>query len=304
MAPGLTITINSAKIASDGTITTVYSIADPNGLPLDASGVTTPGVVSLSYIAAVLPNSQQQYTSYTTRVATGTLIPTTNQAGADTGGAVTQVAAGQYQYVFHTKAPSGFDVTATHTIGIYGSRNLTVYNLPTNYATATFNFVPNGSAVAHTRDIIRTASCDQCHDQLSAHGGSRRAVALCILCHTPQTTDPNTGNTVDFKVFIHKIHMGSSLPSVIAGKPYQIISTFGTSDFSNVVDPAMVQRCDKCHQQTTGAAQATAYLTNPSAAACGSCHDDVNLATGREPCGWPAARRYPVRKLPHSTGRA
>src|SRR5579859_5747485 len=145
--PGLSITINSAKIAADGTITAVYSIADPGGLPLDSTGVTTPGTVSLSLVAAVLPANQTQYTAYTTRVATGTVIATTNQAGADSGGVTTQVVPGQYQYVFKTKAPSGFDQTATHTIGIYGSRNLTVYNLGTNYASATFNFVPNGSPV-------------------------------------------------------------------------------------------------------------------------------------------------------------
>ena len=144
--PGLAIKILSAKIASDGTITTVYTITDPAGLPLDNTGVSTPGTVSLSFVAAVLPSNQAQYTSYTTRVATGAAIATTNQAGADTGGVITALAGGQYQYVFETKAPSGFDATATHTIGIYGSRNLTVYNLGTNYASATFNFVPNGAA--------------------------------------------------------------------------------------------------------------------------------------------------------------
>src|SRR5277367_447295 len=50
--PGLTITVNSAQIAPDGTISVVYTIADPNGLPLDIAGVYTPGAISLSYIAA------------------------------------------------------------------------------------------------------------------------------------------------------------------------------------------------------------------------------------------------------------
>jgi len=40
-----------------------------------------------------------------------------------------------------------------------------------------------------------------------------------------------------------------------------------------------------CHSQTTGAAQQTAYLNNPSRAACGSCHDDVNFATGLNHAG-------------------
>ena len=131
--PGLTILINSAKIASDGTISAVYTLSDPNGLALDTSGVDTPGTISLSFVAAVLPNGQKDYTAYTTRTTTGTVIASTQQPGADSGGvSATTGTPGQYQYTFHTKAPSGFDVTATHTIGIYGSRNLTAYNLGTN----------------------------------------------------------------------------------------------------------------------------------------------------------------------------
>ena len=188
--PGLVIKVNSAQIAGDGTITAVYTVSDPAGLPLDTTGVTTPGTISLSFIAAVLPNAQEQYTSYTTRTATGTVLATTQQAGADSGGTSTQVGPGQYQYTFHTRAPSGFDATATHTIGIYGSRNLTIFNLGTNYASTTFNFVPNGAAVTHTHDIIKTASCNACHDQLSAHGGSRRGMDMCVL--VPHAAEPPT----------------------------------------------------------------------------------------------------------------
>jgi OmcA/MtrC family decaheme c-type cytochrome len=47
-----------------------------------------------------------------------------------------------------------------------------------------------------------------------------------------------------------------------------------------VIDPASAQRCEVCHSQTTGAAQEKAFLTEPSRAACGACHDDVNFATG------------------------
>ncbi len=289
--PGLTITVNSAQIATDGTISAVYTVADPSGLPLDAAGVTAPGTISLSYVAAVIPNSQEDYTAYTTRPATGTVIASTQQPGADTGGIATAAGAGQYQYTFNTKASSGFDATATHTIGIYGSRNLTVYNLGTNYASATYNFVPNGSKVTHVHDIIETASCNACHDQLSAHGGSRRGMQMCVLCHQPQNMDPNTGETLDAKVFFHKIHMGLNLPSVIAGTPYvPAVNSFGTFNYSTVAfpaDPGDPRRCVTCHSQSTGAAQATAYLLNPTRAACGSCHDDVNFATGVNHPGGP-----------------
>ena len=277
--PGLVITINQAQIASGGTITVVYTLTDPNGLPLDAAGVTTPGTITLGYIAAVLPNDQEEYTAYTTHANSGPAVPSTNQPGPDSGGVTTNVGPGQYQYVFHTKAPTGFDTTATHTIGIYATRVLTDYNLPNNFASAEFNFVPNGAKVTKIHDIIKTASCNSCHDQLSYHGGRRRGIEMCVLCHTQQNVDTTTGGSLDLKVIAHQIHMGSKLPSVVAGAPLMINAT----DFTNVVypaDPGDPRRCETCHSQTTGATQATAYLTNPTRAACGACHNDVNFATG------------------------
>jgi OmcA/MtrC family decaheme c-type cytochrome len=288
--PGLTITAISATIGADGTIAVSYSLADPSGLPLDAAGITTPGAVSASFVAAVLPNGISDYTTYTTSAATGAVLASTEQPSADSGGVSTSLGSGQYQYVFHTKAPSGFDATATHTIGIYGSRNLTVYNLGTNYASTTYNFVPKGSTLTHINDQIETVSCNNCHDQLSAHGGSRRGLDMCVLCHNPQNFDPNTGNSFDAKVFFHKIHMGASLPSVIAGTPFSVTNTHGTFDYSAVVfpaDPGDPRRCETCHSQTTGATHGTAFLVNPTRAACGSCHDDVNFATGANHPGGP-----------------
>ena len=214
--PGLTITVNSAKIASDGTITVVYTVSDPSGLGLDITGATSPGTISLSFLCDVIPNSSTDYVPYTIRASSGT-AGTFNRPSADSGGTTTSVGNGQYQYVYATKAPSGFDATATHTIGIYGSRNLSVFSLPTNYASVTYNFVPNGAKVTHTHDIIRTASCNTCHDQLSFHGGSRRGMDMCVLCHNPAMIDTGNGNSVDAKVFFHALHMGANAPSVLAG---------------------------------------------------------------------------------------
>src|ERR1035438_7341878 len=87
--PGLTITVQSATIASNGTITTTFTVSDPSGLPLDLAGVTTPGTISLSFLAAAIPKGQEQYVSYITKAATGTVIPTTNQPTADSGGTTT-----------------------------------------------------------------------------------------------------------------------------------------------------------------------------------------------------------------------
>jgi OmcA/MtrC family decaheme c-type cytochrome len=45
--------------------------------------------------------------------------------------------------------------------------------------------------------------------------------------------------------------------------------------------PSDPRRCSFCHESNTGAAQADAWLKNPTRAACGSCHDDINFATGQ-----------------------
>ena len=285
--PGLVFTINSASVASDGTIQTNFSMTDPQGLPLDRLGVTTPGTVSVSFVVGAIPKGQSQYTSYITRQVTSADGKTTaTQVTTDSGGTYVANADNSYTYTFHTKAPAGYDPTITHTIGIYGSRNLTSFDLSTYYANALFNFVPNGAKVTVVRDVVETASCNQCHNPLAEHGGSRQLTGLCIICHQPQSVDPNTGNTVDMKVMIHKIHMGSSLPSVVAGGKYQIVGFQNrVSDFSDVVFPSDVRRCTICHTPT--AAQPNNYITQATRAACGSCHDDVNFATGQNHPGGP-----------------
>ena len=291
--PGLTITINSATIASNGAISVVYTLTDPNGVLLDAAGVNTPGVISLAYEAAYIPKGQEQYVAYTTASASGSALGTITRPDFELGGATKSLGAGQYQYTFTAQAPAGFDATATTTVGVAGNRNLTSFNLGTNYAGATFNFVPNGSAVTVTRDVIRTSSCNTCHDTLAFHGGYAQGINMCVLCHQPQNADPVTGNSLDLKVMVHKIHDGSSLPSVVGtsttpGVPYEIAGYMNSiTNFSTVIDPASAQRCEVCHDQTTGAAQATAFMTEPTAVACGSCHDDVNFASGVNHVGGP-----------------
>ncbi len=297
--PGLNITINSAKISSSGVITMTYTLTDPSGLPLDATGANTAGAISLAYAAAYIPKGQEQYVAYTTSSATGAVLGTITRPDFELGSPATQVGPGQYQYTFNAKAPAGFDPTVTNTVEVAGNRDLTSFNLGTNYGGATFNFVPNGSAVTVTRDVIRTSSCNGCHDQLSFHGGYARGMEACVLCHQPQNADPSTGNSLDAKVFFHSLHMGSSLPTVIGtkttpGVPYEIIGYMNSvNNFSTVIDPAMAQRCEVCHSQTASTpapsnvanppavpAQAKAFLLEPTRAACGGCHNDIDFATG------------------------
>jgi OmcA/MtrC family decaheme c-type cytochrome len=290
--PGIKVKIVSAGIAKDGTITARVNITDPKGVPLDRTGVNTPGPVTLNFIAAYIPAGQREYTSYTTTVAKATLNnnPSQIQAANDSGGTFTTNADGDYTYTFKTLAPKNFEATSTHTIGVSAQRNLSefmTYDEWSETANDTFNFVPDGSAVKTVRAVTPTTACNQCHDPLFGHGGSRLTVELCILCHTPQTINPDTGLTQDMPVLIHKIHMGKNLPSVKAGTPYRIWHRGAWSDFSDVGFPGGVdelQTCTVCHQN---APQATNYLKVPTRAACGACHDDVDFASGKNHVNLP-----------------
>src|ERR1035437_6762909 len=285
--PGVIAKIVSAGIAKDGTITARVTITDPKGLPLDRDGITTPGVVSLSLIAAYIPAGQKQYVSYTTTVAKpsipGNTNPSQTQAANDSGGTWATNAVGDYTYTFKTKAPTTFDATVTHAIGISARRDLSEFLTQDEWAQVSndvYNFVPDGSAVKVTRNVVPTAVCNNCHDPMVGHGGSRITVELCILCHTPQTINPDTLLSQDMPVLIHKIHMGKNLPSVLAGTPYRIWHRGAWSDFSEVGFPSGVDElmtCTVCHQQ---APQAANFATVPTRAARPACHDNVNFATG------------------------
>jgi OmcA/MtrC family decaheme c-type cytochrome len=286
--PGLVFTITGVTVANDGTVTARVKMTDPKGVPLDREGIYTPGPISASFILANIPSGAKQYVAYTTRTQTSPITSQSAvQAGTDSGGVWTKVADGEYSYKFGKKLPAGYDMNATHTIGVYGSRNLTEFEFPTSYDDATYDWVPSGAAVTVVRDVIKTATCNKCHDQLGLHGGSRRTMEVCVLCHTPQTIDPDTGNSVDMVPMTHKIHMGADLPSVQAGGEYVIIGNRqSVHNYSHIVFPADARRCNVCHDQNTGAKQATAYL-NASREACGSCHDNVNFKTGENHIGLP-----------------
>lgn len=294
--PGLVVKVKSGTIDPDGTIKATVLFTDPNGLPLDKDGIATAGKVSAGspgVIAAVFKPDTNQFTAYTTRIQKS---PITNQsaiqAGTDTGGAWSQQAAdGTYTYTFGTKAPTGFDPAGLHAIGVYGNRDLTEFNMGIQMSDDVYYFTPStGAAGVDPVDEIKTSTCQKCHGpNMAFHGTTgRSSLRMCNLCHTQQSTDPDTGNTVDLRVMIHKIHMGSSLPSVKAGKPYQIIG-FGQSvnDWSTVVFPSPIKKCVVCHEQNTKAANAQAHATKPNRAACGACHDDVNFATGANHPGGP-----------------
>lgn len=148
-----------------------------------------------------------------------------------------------------------------------------------------YDWVPATGATEgiFTMDIAATANCNSCHDPLAIHGGGRREIQYCVTCHNGGSTDANSGNTVDMKVMIHKIHRGANLPSVEAGGEYAIWGFRDSKhDYSMLHYPQDIRNCVNCHAGTaTGGdrddlvltAQGDNWAEYASPAACGSCHD-------------------------------
>jgi OmcA/MtrC family decaheme c-type cytochrome len=201
---------------------------------------------------------------------------------------------GNRVYRFTFPAPTsteGMDRTKTHTVAGWTVRKPNAADSDVDFDA--FNFVPAGGAAPALDQVVTDAACNRCHGFVQAHG-TRRGVAFCITCHSPQTGDPETNRTVDFKVMIHKIHAGSDLPSVKQGNPYYIVgNSQSVHDWSGVAFPWHdhgVQHCSVCH---TGGQDSNNWRTKPSFATCTSCHDNVQFSGG---AGLPICNSLPANR--------
>jgi OmcA/MtrC family decaheme c-type cytochrome len=287
---GLKLNISKVEINTDSKPVVTFSLTDDKGIRVRPSELDAN---SLRFtIAKLVPDKETGLSNFDNYIVLDVkgnpytfngaqkqpAMPTAKQAssGMDVGGKLTETPDG-YTYVFTNTLPANYDRTVTHVVGGQATRNNREAAANGLYA-----FIPSTGTPAK-REVVLTENCNACHDKISGHGGQRYEVGMCQLCHTPQTTDPETGNTVDLKVMIHKLHNGSNLPSVKAKNPYYIVG-FGQSvvDFSKATWPQDVRNCTTCHQK---GAQADNWKTAPSRAACGSCHDGINWETGKSIVG-------------------
>jgi OmcA/MtrC family decaheme c-type cytochrome len=225
-------------------------------------------------------------------------LQATYEAGAS--GELTNLGGGYYSYRFDASldalpqdildqaAVQGLDLsyqpTLTHRVAIQFD------NAP-GKANPSYDWVPASGATSGIRamNIAATENCNRCHDPLAFHGGGRIEVEYCVTCHNAGTIDPDSTNTLDFKVMIHKIHRGANLPSVEMGTPYVIYGRNNAEhDYSDVHFPQDIRNCVNCHVGSATGAELDYALTKTSqgdnwsiyatAAACGSCHDDVDFS--------------------------
>ncbi|MFI5165385.1 MAG: OmcA/MtrC family decaheme c-type cytochrome [Thermoanaerobaculales bacterium] len=290
--PGLNIVVGGVQIGTDLKPVADVTFTDDGGQPLDRAGVLTPGALSISFVLSWWDPATRYYTDYFTRAETDPVSGRKENQASTASGTWEDLTVGHAKFHFTSVLPASYDVTKTHTLGIYATRAISLTDpiviSKTYIDNVEFDFRPDSKPVTDTWNKMTTATCNQCHDPLGAHGGSRADIKLCVLCHSAQTVDAETGNTVDARVFIHKIHMGSSLPSVKAGHPYQIVGhNNAVSDYSTVVFPQDIRNCTTCHKADSP--QGFAWYTYPSRAACGSCHDDIDWTSGANHPAGPQA---------------
>ena len=68
--PGLELEIEDVLIPADRQPEVTFSLKDPGGLALDRDGIATPGPISTSFILSYIPQGEEAYVAYTTRVQT------------------------------------------------------------------------------------------------------------------------------------------------------------------------------------------------------------------------------------------
>jgi OmcA/MtrC family decaheme c-type cytochrome len=227
---------------------------------------------------------------------------TANQGYRENTGTLVNNGGGSYTYTFKKNLTSAvrpadnvaitYERNRTHRVSIY----MGGHNGPTGEGD--FDFVPDGTAGSGTRNIVQTATCKKCHGpEFAGHGGDRVTVEGCVTCHSPDSYDAQSGETIEMAVMIHKIHAGNELKSVegLDGEYYDNpwTATDETTDngryilwgnsvrpasWEGAAFPAVLANCQACHTGT--AANVDNWKTVPSRAACGSCHDDIVWTTG------------------------
>lgn len=198
-------------------------------------------------------------------------------------------------------------LAGTYTIGLYFTWDYTVEDVDYESAGNTeVDVLFDHASTLDSRELVTQANCNACHSDLQAHGGMRRDVKLCLLCHTAGSEDKNDptvlngtpGVTVDMKVMIHKIHNGEHLPSVLgigtnpdgtrtyaAPKQPFVVLGFNNSqnDFSEVAFPVwpnlnIAMPRNQGYSSLSPTDQATDDVMRMGVTGCSKCHGDPDGA--------------------------
>jgi len=265
-------TIDNVEVSTDGTVTLAFSLTDSlgrgfNGLP---SNRVRFSLVKLQAQDTSGQGNSSEWQSY--------IENSVGQATYENSGTFTDNNNGSYTYIYDTNvtnAAVAYEANLTHRVAF----QLSGGGFP--IVNASYDLQPSTGATVglETRSIVKEETCNQCHGVLALHGSGRIDTDYCVTCHNPGSVDPDTGNTVDFKVMVHKIHRGANLPSVKAGGKYNIIGYRGSDhDYSEVEFPQDIRNCETCHVTSESTPDAGNWATRPNIEACGACHDNIDFS--------------------------
>jgi len=313
-----TATVTSATVDAAGVATVSFKVEDCRGITPPAPCLAVAGVTGMDFgIAALAPpsgnDSFSKWVPYIYRTETvgakteawhdwmtaeGTVA---QQAYRENGGTFTDHGDGSYTYVFAADLSAAVEPVTTDAIPFDRSWTHRVSVMMGGHSGATadanFDFVPDGSAITETRNLVATYNCQDCHgaNEFHGHGGDRLTLENCVTCHAPGSFDAQSGETLDMKVMIHKIHAGGELASIpgFDGLVWDDPATIADESEDNgeyaiwgyrtskhewwkPVFPAVLENCTKCHNGM--GAEVDNWKNVPSAAVCESCHDDVDVS--------------------------
>ncbi|MBI3096720.1 MAG: hypothetical protein HYY93_00510, partial [Planctomycetes bacterium] len=223
----------------------------------------------------------------------------------------------------------------TYTIGIAAYKNYTVGTQTVkDVVNYTKNIQLNTAAAEDAREVVKDDNCNRCHATLQVHGGMRRKVALCVLCHVSGGEDKNlttvdvdgdgdmdaddqtVGASIDFRVMIHKIHNGAHLPSVngvgvtalgvkdytVTAEPYNLVGYGNTMhEYSEVAFPVWPSLTtamprDLGYSALTSAQKTTEGSLLTGVVACDKCHGDPDGSGSMTAPADQALSRIPSRR--------
>ena len=305
--PGLVF--NIVKVWAASGINVRFTVKDQNGLPVDLYGkysVNQPMSPSfaLAYYTTdsnsnVTPLSVYTHTSHANTAdggasprTPGMYSPLSTTPGSGTI-AENGSGAGDYTYTFPTVDTQGTatfgyvegvpafnaaQLSSPHVVWIRGQRQTDLNNAadgPTLYTSnAPYYFIPSGGTAPPPREIVNPSNCWNCHDKFRLekttsdtfvqHGGGMIDGTLCNVCHNPERDAVEYGGigTSASEVHVHRIHNSAHL------------QPGGLFDNTTATYPQDLRNCNVCHGNALQGAQ---HMTNPSIAACQSCHDYVDF---------------------------
>jgi OmcA/MtrC family decaheme c-type cytochrome len=283
--------ITSATIASPPVVE--FSVALSDGTPVINLFVDNDARFTLAKLSADGTFTFGGWRSYINRLATGVEGDALAQAlqatyeRASEGGELVDNEDGTYTYTFAldptnvtTPVPIAYEPGLTHRVGMQFDASARDARpiMPIN---AVYDWTPDGTAGTGSRKIVETATCNNCHGDLTIHG-RRNNTDYCDTCHNKGTRDVETGALADLAHMVHAIHQPEHGDDFDADTP-ETRFIIGGNDYSHTTYPAGndVVDCAYCHKASETTPDGDKWTYSISAEACGGCHRDklVTLTT-------------------------